>query len=145
MAAPSIHDNDVENQFQYKLWPWPNQEKEAVRMKRMIRIAAPGLMAALTLLLALALAAPAQAWSRDSTYACDEDEDRGVLCRGLRPDGSPTSGVPVAVVDGGGELLASGRMDHNGEYSFARPEGDFRVTFRPDEDHPRTLGGVGCI
>ena len=106
---------------------------------------ASGLALAPALFLVLALAAPAQAWSRDSTYACDEDEDRGVLCRGLRPDGSPASGVPVAVVDGGGELLASGRMDHNGEYSFARPEGDFRVTFRPDEDHPRTLGGVGRI
>ncbi len=114
-------------------------------MKPMIRIAPPGLMAAPALLLALALAAPAQAWSRDSTYACDEDEARGVLCRGLRPDGSPASGVPVSVVDGGGEILASGRMDGNGEYAFTRPDGDFRVTFRPDEDHPRTLGGVGCI
>ena len=114
-------------------------------MKRMIRTAAPGLMAALTLLLVLALASPAQAWSRDTTYACDEDDAGGVVCRGARPDGSPASGVPVSVLDAGGELRASGRMDGNGEYSFVRPDGDFRVTFRPDEDHPRTLGGVGCI
>lgn len=66
---------------------------------------------------------------------CMDEGDGTVLCEGGFSDGSSASGVQMSVVDAGGKVLASGKMDKNSEFTFKKPAGVYTVKFDAGEGH----------
>jgi hypothetical protein len=81
----------------------------------------------------LALAAPALAHT--PLFACYDMGGGAVLCEGGFSDGSSAAGVPVHVLDGGGEVVLEGEMNANSEFEFEPPEGTYSVRFDAGEGH----------
>ncbi|TCP58415.1 hypothetical protein EV663_1289 [Rhodovulum bhavnagarense] len=81
----------------------------------------------------LGLAPAAQAHT--PLCACYDNGDGTVLCEGGFSDGSSAAGVKMAVMDGAGNLVIEGVIDQNSEFTFDKPEGDYKVMFDAGEGH----------
>lgn len=81
----------------------------------------------------LALTGAAQAHT--PLCACYDNGDGTALCEGGFSDGSSASGVRMAVLDGGGDVLIEGEMDANSEFVFDIPEVGYSVLFDAGEGH----------
>lgn len=77
-------------------------------------------------------AAPSMAHT--ALFSCYADADQ-ILCEGGFSDGSSAANVPVRVRAADGELLFEGKIDENNEYSFAKPQGDYSVSFEGGDGH----------
>jgi hypothetical protein len=87
--------------------------------------------------LALALAAEAH----NALCDCFDNGDDTITCEGGFSDGGKAVGVPVRVVDGAGKVLIDGKMTEKSDYTFAKPEVDFRVEFDAGQGHVVTIDG----
>lgn len=90
--------------------------------------------------LALAcLAAPALA--HNAICDCYLEENDTIVCEGGFSDGSKATGIPIRVIDRDGKVLIEGAMDEKSEYSFGKPDVDFRVEFDAGEGHVVRIDG----
>jgi hypothetical protein len=91
---------------------------------------------------ALALAAIGAARPVDAhsaVFDCFAEEGGRIACEGGFSDGASAEGVAVRVLDPNEKVLLSGKVDHEGRFAFARPEGDFHVVFDAGAGHTVTL------
>lgn len=79
--------------------------------------------------LPLLLAGPALAHS--PLCSCFDNGDGTVTCEGGFSDGSSAAGVKMLVLDGSGKTLIEGKMNKDGEYSFKKPAGAYKVLLMP--------------
>ena len=102
---------------------------DPVTMKRLTCIA----------LLAGIAALPSLAAAHSPVFDCFGEKDGSITCEGGFSDGASAAGVAVRVLDEKEKLLLAGKIDDEGRFSFARPKGDFHVTFDAGAGHSVTI------
>jgi hypothetical protein len=76
-----------------------------------------------------------QAFAHTPLCACHDNGDGTITCEGGFSDGSSASGVRMRVEKSAGGVLIKGKMDENSEYTFDKPDGDYKVVFDAGEGH----------
>jgi hypothetical protein len=90
----------------------------------------------------LAVAALASsAYAHNAICDCYDNGDDTITCEGGFSDGGKAVGVPVRVIDGAGKILIEGAMSEQSDFTFTKPEGDFRVEFDGGEGHVIQIDG----
>jgi hypothetical protein len=64
-----------------------------------------------------------------------------ITCEGGFSDGAKAVGVPLRVLDASGKVLIDGAMTENSDFTFPRPDVDFRVEFDAGQGHVVTIDG----
>jgi hypothetical protein len=95
------------------------------------------LVSAALALAAMVSARPADAHS--AVFDCFAEADGKISCEGGFSDGASAEGVAVRVLGPNEKVLVSGKIDHDGRFAFARPDGDFHVVFDAGAGHSVTL------
>jgi hypothetical protein len=72
---------------------------------------------------------------------CFDNGDETITCEGGFSDGAKAAGVPVRVLDASGKVLIDGAMTENSDFTFPRPDVDFRVEFDAGQGHVVTIDG----
>jgi hypothetical protein len=72
---------------------------------------------------------------------CYDNGDETITCEGGFSDGAKAAGVPVRVLDASGKVLIDGAMTEDSDFTFARPDVDFRVEFDAGQGHVVTIDG----
>ena len=72
---------------------------------------------------------------------CYDNGDETITCEGGFSDGGTAVGVPVRILDASGKVLVEGAMSENSDFTFAKPDVDFRVEFNAGEGHVVTIDG----
>jgi hypothetical protein len=91
---------------------------------------------------ALALAAFAlPAIAHNAICDCFLNEDGTITCEGGFSDGASATGIPLRVLDRDGKVLIEGAMNEKSEFTFAKPDVDFRVEFDAGEGHVVKIDG----
>ena len=95
------------------------------------------LVPASLVLAAIVAARPVDAHS--AVFDCFAEADGKIACEGGFSDGASAEGVAVRVLDPHEKVLVSGKIDHEGRFAFARPEGEFHVVMDAGSGHTVTL------
>ncbi len=98
---------------------------------------------AICLFCAMPFAATAQAHSL--ALSCLDNGDATVTCDAEFSDGSSAAGCEVRVNNEKGDIVTSGKIDQDGEYSFKKPEGAYVVTLDGGEGHSIQLDGKKIV
>jgi hypothetical protein len=93
----------------------------------------------LTLVLVAAWATTAE--PHNAICECFDNGDATITCEGGFSDGAKAAGVPVRVLDVSGKVLIDGAMTENSDFTFPRPDVDFRVEFDAGQGHVVTIDG----
>ncbi|PIE74642.1 MAG: hypothetical protein CSA18_04105 [Deltaproteobacteria bacterium] len=67
--------------------------------------------------------------------SCYDNGDGTIVCEGGFSDGSSASGVEMKVLDKNGKVLFKGKMDEFSEYSFKKPDKEYKVVFDAGPGH----------
>ncbi|WP_028315285.1 hypothetical protein [Desulfatibacillum aliphaticivorans] len=67
--------------------------------------------------------------------SCYDNGDGTITCEGGFSDGSSASGVEIRIVDKDGKVLNQGKMDEDSEYTFDKPDSDYKVEFDAGPGH----------
>jgi hypothetical protein len=88
-------------------------------------------------LLAVALSGFVSIPASGHTPICDcyDNGDNTITCEGGFSDGGSAAGIAMRVVDGAGKVLIQGEMSPISDYTFATPDGDFRVIYEAGDGH----------
>lgn len=86
-----------------------------------------------------ALVAPAQ--GHNAICDCYDNGDNTITCEGGFSDGSRAVGVPLRVVDSAGKILVEGAMSDTSDFTFTKPNVDFRVEFDGGQGHVIRIDG----
>lgn len=73
--------------------------------------------------------------------SCFDNGDETITCEGGFSDGSSASGVKMYVVSKSGKVLASGKMNEDSEFTYKKPEGNYKVVFDAGEGHKVEVKG----
>jgi hypothetical protein len=73
--------------------------------------------------------------------SCYDNGDGTITCEGGFSDGSSAAGVQMRVEKMAGGVLIQGKMDANSEYSFKKPDGQYKVVFDAGEGHVVEIDG----
>jgi hypothetical protein len=72
--------------------------------------------------------------------SCFDNGDNTITCEGGFSDGSSASGV-VFKVEQNGKTLIEGKMSEDSEFTFKKPQGDYRAVFDAGEGHTIIIKG----
>lgn len=73
--------------------------------------------------------------------SCYDNGDGTITCEGGFSDGSSAAGVRMRVEKKAGGVLLKGKMDENSEYTFDKPDSDYKVVFDAGEGHVVEIDG----
>ncbi|MGI6639334.1 MAG: hypothetical protein ACOX4Z_09920 [Desulfobulbus sp.] len=76
-----------------------------------------------------------QAWAHTPLCSCYDNGDGTITCEGGFSDGSSASGVKMRVEKQDGAVLLEGQMNATSEFTFNKPEEDYKVVFDGGEGH----------
>jgi hypothetical protein len=93
------------------------------------------------LILILTAAWATSAEAHNAICECFDNGDETITCEGGFSDGAKAAGVPVRVLDASGKVLIDGAMTENSDFTFPRPDVDFRVEFDAGQGHVVTIDG----
>ena len=74
-------------------------------------------------------------------FTCFDDGNDNIQCAGEFSDGSSAAGSNVELQDIHGKVLQRGKLDRYGEFSFKRPQAEFRILFDGGPGHQVLLKG----
>ena len=100
-------------------------------MKTSIRLLALAPLAALA----------AAAYAHNAICECFDNGDDTITCEGGFSDGAKAAGVPLRVLDQSGKVLVDGKLSDKCDFTFPKPEVDFRVEFDAGQGHVVTIDG----
>jgi hypothetical protein len=100
-----------------------------------------GLRSSVGLLLAASLLSTGYALAHSAVCTCFDNGDKTVTCEGGFSDGSSAAGVSIRVFDAHDKVLAEGKMDGKGSFTFKKPEMDYHVIFDAGQGHVVTIDG----
>lgn len=83
----------------------------------------------------------ALAYGHNAICDCYDNGDNTITCEGGFSDGGRAVGVPMRVLDGAGKVLVEGAMSDHSDFTFTKPEVDFRVEFDAGEGHVVQIDG----
>lgn len=86
-----------------------------------------------------ALACGRLAVAHSPVFDCFVEGDGRISCEGGFSDGASAEGVSVRVLDPNEKVLLAGKIDAEGRFAFARPDGDFHIVFDAGAGHSITL------
>lgn len=89
----------------------------------------------------LALAAPLSALAHNPICECFDNTDGTITCEGGFSDGSTAAGTALRVLDANGRILIDGAMGERSDFTFAKPDGRFRVEFDAGDGHIVQIDG----
>jgi len=72
---------------------------------------------------------------------CYDNGDGTITCEGGFSDGGTAVGVPMRVIDGTGRVLIEGAMSEQSDFTFTKPDVDFRVEFEGGDGHVVQIDG----
>jgi len=72
---------------------------------------------------------------------CYDNGDNTITCEGGFSDGGTAAGIPMRIIDGTGKLLIDGAMSAQSDFTFAKPDGNFRVEFEGGDGHIIQIDG----
>lgn len=99
----------------------------------------------MTGIVSFGIALSGQAFAHTPLCSCYENGDGTVTCEGGFSDGSSAAGVQMRVEDASGTVLIKGRMDQDGEFTFGRPSGAYKVIFDAGEGHVVEVDGKDIV
>jgi len=86
-----------------------------------------------------ALATPAH--GHNAICDCYDNGDETITCEGGFSDGGGAAGVAMRVLDSTGKILVEGVMSDRSDFTFTKPDVDFRVEFDGGEGHVIRIDG----
>ncbi|HEY5623541.1 MAG TPA: hypothetical protein VIV14_07250 [Gammaproteobacteria bacterium] len=92
-------------------------------------------------LLSAAMALPAVAYGHTPICDCFDNGDNTITCEGGFSDGASAAGIPMRVLDSSGRILIEGTMSDRSDFTFDRPDGNFRVEFEGGDGHLILIDG----
>ena len=95
--------------------------------------------------LAACLLAPLTAQAHSALCSCYDNGDGTVTCEGGFSDGSSAAGVRIYVRDARDETVARGKMNDNSEFTFEKPQGDYKVIFDAGPGHQVEIGSDSIV
>ncbi len=72
---------------------------------------------------------------------CYDNGDNTITCEGGFSDGGTAAGIPMRIIDGAGKLLIDGAMSEQSDFTFTKPDGNFRVEFEGGDGHIIQIDG----
>ena len=72
---------------------------------------------------------------------CYDNGDNTITCEGGFSDGGTAAGIPMRIIDGAGKLLIDGAMSAQSDFTFTKPDGNFRVEFEGGDGHIIQIDG----
>ncbi len=72
---------------------------------------------------------------------CYDNGDNTVTCEGGFSDGGTAAGIPMRIIDGAGKILIDGAMTEQSDFTFTKPDGNYRVEFEGGEGHIIQIDG----
>ena len=66
---------------------------------------------------------------------CDDNGDNTITCEGGFSDGGTAVGVAMRIFDEAGKVLIEGVMSDQSDFTFTKPDGNFRVEFEAGAGH----------
>ena len=81
------------------------------------------------------------AWAHTPICDCYDNGDDTITCEGGFSDGGTAVGVPMRVLDSSGKVLIEGVMSDRSEFTFSKPDVDFRVEFEGGDGHVVQIDG----
>ena len=99
----------------------------------------------LTLALGTMLFIPSVAMAHSPICDCSDNGDNTITCEGGFSDGSSASGVKISVHDAAGKELISGKMNQDSEYTFDKPQGEYKVIFDAGDGHAVEIDGKNIV
>jgi len=81
------------------------------------------------------------AYAHNPICDCYDNGDNTITCEGGFSDGGTAVGVPMRVLDGAGKVLIEGVMSDRSDFTFTKPEVDYRVEFEGGEGHIVQIDG----
>ncbi len=76
------------------------------------------------------------AYAHSPICDCYDNGDNTITCEGGFTDGGAAVGVAMRIFDAAGKVLTEGVMSDQSDFTFTKPDGNFRVEFQ---------GGVGHV
>jgi hypothetical protein len=73
---------------------------------------------------------------------CKKTTGDTVVCRGVFSDGELARLLPVVIVDDEEKVLATGKTDVKGEYTFKAPGPEYNVVIEGDRGHVAGMSGL---
>lgn len=98
------------------------------------------LMGVAVLILGLAVTALAHS----PICTCYDNGDGSISCEGGFSDGSSAAGVNMYVKQGD-KVLLKGAMNADSEFTFKKPQGDYKVEFDAGEGHQVIIDGKDIV
>ena len=80
-------------------------------------------------------------WAHNPICDCYDNGDNTITCEGGFSDGGTAVGVPMRVLDGTGKVLIEGAMSDQSDFTFTKPDVDFRVEFEGGDGHVVQIDG----
>lgn len=81
------------------------------------------------------------AFGHNAICDCYDNGDDTITCEGGFSDGGTAAGVPMRVLDGAGRVLIEGVMSDQSDFTFTKPDVDFRVEFEGGDGHVLQIDG----
>lgn len=81
------------------------------------------------------------AWAHTPICDCYDNGDGTITCEGGFSDGGTAVGVPMRILDGSGRILIEGVMSEHSDFTFDKPDVDFRVEFEGGDGHVVQIDG----
>ena len=72
---------------------------------------------------------------------CFDNGNETITCEGGFSDGASAAGIPMRVLDNTGRILIEGAMSGRSDFTFDKPEGNYRVEFEGGEGHVILIDG----
>lgn len=85
------------------------------------------------------------AFAHSPILNCFDNGDGTITCEGGFSDGSSASGVKMRITDAEGKDILEGKMNEDSEYSFNKPETDYKVIFDAGEGHAVEVEGSKIV
>ena len=92
-------------------------------------------------LLSLAAGLAGTAAAHNPICDCFDNGDDTITCEGGFSDGGTAAGIPMRVIDSAGKVLIEGAMSDASDFTFTKPDVDFRVEFEGGEGHVIRIDG----
>lgn len=80
-------------------------------------------------------------WAHTPICDCYDNGDDTITCEGGFSDGGTAVGVPMRILDSSGRILIEGVMSEQSDFTFEKPDVDFRVEFEGGDGHVVQIDG----
>lgn len=104
-----------------------------------------GITSLVGLLLVVGMGIPDTCPAHSALCSCFNNGDGTITCEGGFSDGSSASGTRIFVRQQNDETLIRGTINADGEFSFTKPPGDYKIVFDGGPGHQVVIQGADVM